>query len=214
MENISFGMKAIKFHRSSFERQIHESVLIQSNRTHWLLNSKAEFNRCAIPRLGLKMGEKEYKEKGKELKEEEEKEAQIEEKIKQLRKNINKYRNPRRPDKNQPERKRRKVDTSADQETRTEEEIWLEEKLEREIHEKEKEIDAAKQDKRKRKISISTEHHTTPKKRQNKQADIRSFCKENVADQTENKRRRLAGTQESIQDKDGQNLQIKPKIPN
>ena len=60
-DNIRFNMKVVKFSRTSFERQIYESVLIQENRAHNLLNSKSEFNRCSIPRLTLKMGDKELK---------------------------------------------------------------------------------------------------------------------------------------------------------
>ena len=64
LDQMHFQMRVVKFHRSAFSRQIHESVVIQINRTkHHLLNSKAEFNRCALPRLGLKMGDTEFKER-------------------------------------------------------------------------------------------------------------------------------------------------------
>ena len=85
MEVMKFRMRGIKFHRSAFERQIHESVVIQANRRHNLLNSKAEFNRCAIPRIGLKMGDNEYKEKAKEEMEEKRKEEELEKKIRKLK---------------------------------------------------------------------------------------------------------------------------------
>ena len=58
---IEFGIKVIKFTRSSFERQILESVVIQQKRHHHLLNSKAEYNRSAVPRLASKMGENQFK---------------------------------------------------------------------------------------------------------------------------------------------------------
>ena len=58
---IEFGVKVLRYTRSSFERQILESVLIQSSRDHHILNSRSEFNRCAIPRLVTKLGEKEMK---------------------------------------------------------------------------------------------------------------------------------------------------------
>ena len=61
---VKFLMKAVKFHKSAFERQIQEAVLIQANRAHHLLNSKSEYNRCALPRLGTRLGERETKEKG------------------------------------------------------------------------------------------------------------------------------------------------------
>ena len=49
-ENVRFWIRVVKFTRSSFERQILESVVIQQERTkHHLLNSRAEYNRCAVP---------------------------------------------------------------------------------------------------------------------------------------------------------------------
>ena len=75
MENIKFGMKITKSARSSFERQISESVQIQiNNQDHIILNSKAEYNRCALPRLTAKIGNytlDEVEEKKKKEKEEE-----------------------------------------------------------------------------------------------------------------------------------------------
>ena len=117
MEKIDIRMKVVKFHKSSFERQIHESVLIQSNRNHWLLNSKAEFNRCAIPRLGLKLGDKEFREKNKELIEEEKREAELEEKIRNLKKKQRGKREPRRPPKSQPARKKQKMNDNGEEDT-------------------------------------------------------------------------------------------------
>ena len=52
-----FRIKVLKFTQTSFERQILESVLLQENVKHNLLNSKSEYNRCAIPRLTSKLGE-------------------------------------------------------------------------------------------------------------------------------------------------------------
>ena len=63
---VTFLMKAMKFHRSAFERQIYESVMIQANRHHRILNSKAEYKRCALPRLSIKLGKRQIEEdKGK-----------------------------------------------------------------------------------------------------------------------------------------------------
>ena len=54
---MNFKMKVVKFHQSAFTRQIHEAVRIQSCReSDYLLNSKAEFDRCAMPRLSVKVG--------------------------------------------------------------------------------------------------------------------------------------------------------------
>ena len=57
LDQVDFRMKVIKFHKSPFERQIHESVLIQASKPHFLLNSKMEYNRCQIPRITIQMGE-------------------------------------------------------------------------------------------------------------------------------------------------------------
>ena len=58
-DNIEFGMRVIKSTRSAFERQILESVTIQKMRNNHIMNNKAEYNRCALPRLTAKQGEKE-----------------------------------------------------------------------------------------------------------------------------------------------------------
>ena len=59
MENIKFGGRILKKCRTAFERQVEESVEIQNQREdgHYILNSKAECNRCALPRLTTKLGE-------------------------------------------------------------------------------------------------------------------------------------------------------------
>ena len=80
-DNIRFGMKIIKNTRTAFERQILESVEIQKARTQKILNNKSEYNRCAIPRLTAKLGERELQNWREEDKEELEREASIEEKI-------------------------------------------------------------------------------------------------------------------------------------
>ena len=57
MEKMIFGARIVKQARSAFNRQIGESVVIQSNKHHHLLNSKSEYNRCALPRLTANLGE-------------------------------------------------------------------------------------------------------------------------------------------------------------
>ena len=52
-----FSMKVLRSHVSSFVRQIHEAVCIEMNASK-TLNSKGEYNRCQLPRLGVKMGER------------------------------------------------------------------------------------------------------------------------------------------------------------
>ena len=78
---IEFGMKIVKTTRTAFERQILESVTIQKERRHHLMNSKSEYNRCALPRLTARLGEKDLEKWREEDREEIEKEATIEEKI-------------------------------------------------------------------------------------------------------------------------------------
>ena len=89
MEEEMFGVRVIKYTRTAFERQILESVLIQDeNKKSFILNSKSEYNRCALPRLTSKLGEHAYEEE-KAAKEERRKEDELEEKIRRLRKEIN-----------------------------------------------------------------------------------------------------------------------------
>ena len=114
LDDVDFRMRVIKFHKSPFERQIHESVLIQASKPHYLLNFKMEYNWCQIPRLTIKMGEKEIVERKRDLDneivDEKKKDQELEDKIKLLRKLINKKRAPRRPQKCEPDRKRARVD--------------------------------------------------------------------------------------------------------
>ena len=138
-----------------------QNLLLKKALKQKLMNSKAEFNRCSIPRLCMKMGEKEYSARGKEKKIEEEKEVEIVEKIRILRKNINKHRHERLPDKNQPKRKKRKLETSAEYMREiTEEEEYIEEQMEKNIEKRQKEIDRRKRENSKRKCQ---------------QTDIRTF---------------------------------------
>ena len=53
----------VRFTHSAMERQVLESVVIQEEqRKSIILNSKAEYSRCALPRLTAKIGEEEYDE--------------------------------------------------------------------------------------------------------------------------------------------------------
>ena len=64
-----------------------ESVQIQKQRKgHILLNSRSEYNRCAIPKISSKLGDKEIKTYNKETFEEEKREQIVLDKIKRLRK--------------------------------------------------------------------------------------------------------------------------------
>ena len=61
-DKIKFGMRILRTCKTSFERQIHESVIIQQEREqHNILNSRSEYNRCSLPRISTHLGESEYK---------------------------------------------------------------------------------------------------------------------------------------------------------
>ena len=72
MDELEMKMKVLKKYKNSFERQIGESIWINHNLKEGtiLLNSKNEYNRCSIPRLGLMMTKEdiidEYRESQKE----------------------------------------------------------------------------------------------------------------------------------------------------
>ena len=57
-DKIKFGMRILKSTKTAFERQILESVLIQKAREQNIMNNKSEYNRCALPRLTAKLGER------------------------------------------------------------------------------------------------------------------------------------------------------------
>ena len=87
MKSVEFGMSVRKFCKTSFERQILESVTIQQERNHHhIMNSKSEYNRCSLPRLSTKMGDKEIKEFKKEQEQEKLEEEELDKKIRELRK--------------------------------------------------------------------------------------------------------------------------------
>jgi hypothetical protein len=108
--------------RTAFERQIMESVMIQKSRDHHIMNNKAEYNRCALPRLTTKLGERDLERWREEDRMELEKKASIEEKIRIRKKEKAKGRGTanRRMEAGQPNRKRRKLDeeeTNKEKET-------------------------------------------------------------------------------------------------
>ena len=63
LDDVKFGMKVVRFTHTAMERQVLESVRIQEEQKRsYILNSKAEYSRCTLPRLTAKMGEAEYDE--------------------------------------------------------------------------------------------------------------------------------------------------------
>ena len=72
------------------------------------MNSRSEYNRCSVPRLSTRLGDKEYKKYEKKLEEEKLKEEALEKRIREMRK----YRNKNRKTRTQPTNplaKRRKM---------------------------------------------------------------------------------------------------------
>ena len=113
-QEVKFRMKAVRFHRTAFERQIHESVRIQQERErHELMNSKSEYNRCALPRLGLQLGEKEFKERREQERQDEEREQEMEQRIRELKKKHQNKTRAGRP-KGQPKRKKQRISSEGD----------------------------------------------------------------------------------------------------
>ena len=112
-KNVKWGMFILKYMKSAFERQIEEAVRIQEGAEPGeILNSKAEYNQSALPRLVTRLGdrEKEMKEWEKEKLIEKEKENKLEEKIRQLRKQNNKIR--LQTEKNHQPKKKQRTETN------------------------------------------------------------------------------------------------------
>ena len=109
-----FGAKIVKAARTAFNRQVGESVQIQENASkHEILNSKSEYNRCALPRLTTKMGENTVDKLEKLKREEIEKEKELMKRIRDLKtKNMKRQSTERREEvsnMNQPAMKKRKL---------------------------------------------------------------------------------------------------------
>ena len=53
-EQVDFKMRILEAHKNAFSRQIHEAVAIEMASTGGIImNSKSEYNRCALPRLTI-----------------------------------------------------------------------------------------------------------------------------------------------------------------
>ena len=79
-EKIDFAMEILSSHRSSFERQIREAVLIERMDGPYSMNSKLEYSRTVIPKIKMKMGNRIEKEDPKIIEE-----KNVIEKIKELK---------------------------------------------------------------------------------------------------------------------------------
>ena len=199
---IEFGVKVLRYSRKSFERQILESVLIQACRDHHILNSRSEFNRCAIPRLVTKLGDKELKlwrQKDREMQETEER---VEEQIRLLRKAKNKERAA--PGKKEPRSKRQRLDEEGRETTETKKGSWI-------IPDAEKRKDAQIE---------RTEVPDCPAAKKMKRNDIRYFInsnknissKEDSLVLKDQKRYAFEGVEETCQERDAVLLVSRPEV--
>ena len=109
MVKIEFGAKMIRQARTAFDRQLAESVEIQNNTKHNILNSKSEYDRCALPRLTSKLGEISMDEIEKEKREEKDRERKLLAQIREIKvqRSMNRREIPR--NRKQPVKKRRKI---------------------------------------------------------------------------------------------------------
>ena len=84
---VKWHMNILEYTRSAFERQIKEAVKIQQDRGGQnILNSKSEWNQCALPRLVTRIGNQEMKSWEEEIAKERKLEELIEEKVRIFRK--------------------------------------------------------------------------------------------------------------------------------
>ena len=93
-DEIDFRMRQLKSHRSAFERQLFEAVLIEEHNGPLLMNSRIEYNRCYIPKIQMKSGNGDDK---PDI--DKEKETSTREKIRMLYKGENKREKPDHRDK-------------------------------------------------------------------------------------------------------------------
>ena len=79
LEKLEVRMRVIGRYRSSFERQIGESIWLNSYLKEGviILNSKNEYNRCSIPRLGLELKSEDALEEFKEKQEEQRRKSEL-----------------------------------------------------------------------------------------------------------------------------------------
>ena len=88
-DEINFKMKALSYHKSAFERQISEAVLINESAGLYSMNSKIEYSRTMLPKISLKMGKNSDQKEDREVT----REKTIIDKIKMLYKSENKREN-------------------------------------------------------------------------------------------------------------------------
>ena len=187
IEDLDFRMQVMRYTRTAFQRQILESVLIQENRDHHILNSRSEYNRCSLPRLSTKMGDKEFKQWEKEIEEESRKDEMLEDRIKEMRKTRNKANGKNRgnrPTKDQPAKKRRRMDIEGNSEESRK--LWGK-------------VGNLEDRKRKNSSNELIDLDQTPSKKSRSQKSIRDFfCTEESVAKTEEKKAERGKSLEKI----------------
>ena len=137
IRDMEFGMRIVRKPRTAFNRQIAVSVMIQSNKNHHILNSKSEYNRCALPRLATRIGEESLEKIEKLRREEKKAEDEYEKNVKNLRMRKSRERREKPTQMDQPAEKRRRlgeneykrvIQNSNKQEKRKDEEVQVENK--------------------------------------------------------------------------------------
>ena len=193
LEQIQFGVKVIRYTRRAFERQVMESVIIQDERNHNILNSKSEYNRCSLPRLTANLGDREWKKRAKEEKMEKEREMELEKRIVGMRKERNQKRRGGAKASEEPAEKRRK----------TGEEEWKRVLQNRETGEKRKDS-ADDQD-------PTRQTPPTEYKRRRVAADIINYFRENTteekAKEDEREERAEAPTRSNSKEQEGPSME-------
>ena len=115
-DTLEFGMRVVRNNKTSFDRQVMESVLIQQSRHHHLLNSRSEYDRCALRRMICKLGDKNFKENELEISRDLEKEEMQVSRIRDLTKARNKLRGQNnRIQRKPPPAKRRKPNETEEE---------------------------------------------------------------------------------------------------
>ena len=113
---IEFRIEIIGQHKSAFERQLTEAVLIRRRQGERLMNSKQEYNRCYIPKITVKINEKEERNPDEEM------ERKVKETIKMMKSKWKREKDSNeKEDMGETQVKRRKVEENYHEEERKKE---------------------------------------------------------------------------------------------
>ena len=166
-------------------------MIQQERNKHHLMNSKSEYNRCALPRLTSKLGEVELGKWREKDMEEMKHEASIEEKIRsrKKKKSLERAERARRMDKDQPKKKRRKVDKEDKDSMATVKGVD-------EIQEEDREVRERKTTTPRKRQELNERSPNKPRKRRKIHTSIRDYitCKRWKAEEEE----KMTASQEEV----------------